>query len=1466
MRHHSPCQRLLSLTLALCLLLSGTIWPTPARATDSYGSFGPGQSAGGPEEGGDPPRSCKDVPGSQDPTPATNPVLVDTGEYKIDPEELTTPEPVLRGRGGLVLDLRRSYRSGWDYNGVVGPGWDFRVNRRLRMLSDSNVIVTWGNCRNDTFTWNGTGWDAPPGVFSTLVQNADGTMTQTFPDGLAHKFDRHGSLVEVRDRHGNRIRLQYTAKKMPIAGRSLFFTDVDNRVITLEYRLESILDPTDRKVTLSYHATTGRLTAIKDWTGRTWTYSHDRWGNLASVVGPPTTDHPKGPKTSYEYTDTRFPHHITAVIPPNGQPAAEGAAAVARVTNVFDESGRVIEQRFGSGGKARIAYNATDTTITDANGTQWIYKTSDRQITELTVVTRGVRAAAKEASGTRYTTSYTYSAQSQRTKTVSPGGNAIERVYDSANTNVLARGNLLTLRQLPKAGSTDPVLETRYTYKTPYQQPGTIIDPRGNVTEFFYDATSHNLVRIELPAAAAATAGTPPTPAGASGAATAASTTSTRPTVRVQIDGHGQLTQTTDPNGNIVRYQLDANGYLTQLTRAHGTSLAATTTFTRDALGRATAVRDANGHTMALQYNAWDLVERVTAPSPLSYVTNYHYDPSGNLLRAERQSGDAEDPQTTTYTYNVRDWLTSVRDELGQTTRYGYDPNGNRHTMTDPLGRVTTWTYDERNLLYETRDALGQTTRLFYNPRGLLVEVVDGKNQSTRYAYDSYDRLRTTTHADASTEQRTYDSAGNLASLTTRADQRLTFSYDTQNRLISKISPAGTTRTSYDLGSRVVRVASPGAALTYAYNARDQLVTETTQPAGRTSAWTISGSYDGVNNLTKLTYPDGSAYHYVRDALNRITAVQNATKQNLVSYAYDSLSQMTRADRQSGVRSTTSFDEVSRPLAIAHKQSATATSSLLSPAYAWNAASQIPSLTDDLGVTSYSYDKIYRLTGAAAPTTAPYPDQTFAYDAAGNRSSVVATSQTPPATTPQPPPTPAPTPAPAGGAGSAGSAAAPAAGADAEEDASADPPAAPSTPAPTTPPAPTPAAPAATTTAYTANNLNQYTRVGTATYTYDKNGNLTSDGTNTYGWDAENRLTSATIPGAAGAAATIASYSYDEYHRRVKKTVGTTTTYFLWSGDTLLAEYSGSGTLQRRYLYAEGFAPIQVHDTTGTATAVYDVHTDHLDTPRLLTNSTGAAVWTSHHRAFGKSHTTTDPDGDSTHVAFPIRFPGQYADDETGLHYNRYRYYDPATGRYLSVDPLGQIDHTNLYQYALNSPILSTDPLGLNSPDAYCNRGSPSGCEAAGRPPPRTSNSPGSCTPLGSITVGLFIGLGGAVTRGRDENGDFYTVTVGLGLGGGFSYDPLGKFPLGPGDFHNSTGGSTSTALAGFQASGGAGVGPLSIGASYIGGLGAADRAGGGLQGASIDSTGWGASISLNGGFKFELGGHIGVIAGVGGR
>lgn len=109
-------------------------------------------------------------------------------------------------------------------------------------------------------------------------------------------------------------------------------------------------------------------------------------------------------------------------------------------------------------------------------------------------------------------------------------------------------------------------------------------------------------------------------------------------------------------------------------------------------------------------------------------------------------------------------------------------------------------------------------------------------------------------------------------------------------------------------------------------------------------------------------------------------------------------------------------------------------------------------------------------------------------------------------------------------------------------------------------------------------------------------------------------------------------------------------------------EYDGTGTGAKRYAYAGGFAPLQMVEGAPGAETIYDVHTDHLDTPRMLTNQSTpnpTVVWKAAYEAFGEAH--LDP---ANNVAgFTIRFPGQYFDAETGLHYNRFRHYDPAIGR-----------------------------------------------------------------------------------------------------------------------------------------------------------------------------------------------------------
>ena len=107
------------------------------------------------------------------------------------------------------------------------------------------------------------------------------------------------------------------------------------------------------------------------------------------------------------------------------------------------------------------------------------------------------------------------------------------------------------------------------------------------------------------------------------------------------------------------------------------------------------------------------------------------------------------------------------------------------------------------------------------------------------------------------------------------------------------------------------------------------------------------------------------------------------------------------------------------------------------------------------------------------------------------------------------------------------------------------------------------------------------------------------------------------------------------------------------------------------------------------------LHTDHLDTPRLATNLSQTVVWQWQSDAFGTTAANDDPDGDGDATIVNLRFPGQYYDQESGLHYNYFRDYDPSTGRYVQSDPVGLDDGPNTYLYVQANPLFYTDPQGL---------------------------------------------------------------------------------------------------------------------------------------------------------------------------
>lgn len=191
----------------------------------------------------------------------------------------------------------------------------------------------------------------------------------------------------------------------------------------------------------------------------------------------------------------------------------------------------------------------------------------------------------------------------------------------------------------------------------------------------------------------------------------------------------------------------------------------------------------------------------------------------------------------------------------------------------------------------------------------------------------------------------------------------------------------------------------------------------------------------------------------------------------------------------------------------------------------------------------------------------------------------------------------------------------------------------------------------------------------------------------------------------------------------------TTTTYFTWHGGLLDAELDAQGRVQRRTIYLNlrpvalvdyQYSDSKENDTIPAVTQRYAIHSDQLGTPQAITDATQRVVWLARYDAFGKAQTQALPrsqvvahngtnkpfswigtahaaEGSDKPFEFNLRFAGQYEDQETGWHYNWNRYYDPATGRYITPDPIGLNGGANAYGYVGGDPFGAIDPLGLYS-------------------------------------------------------------------------------------------------------------------------------------------------------------------------
>jgi RHS repeat-associated protein len=192
-----------------------------------------------------------------------------------------------------------------------------------------------------------------------------------------------------------------------------------------------------------------------------------------------------------------------------------------------------------------------------------------------------------------------------------------------------------------------------------------------------------------------------------------------------------------------------------------------------------------------------------------------------------------------------------------------------------------------------------------------------------------------------------------------------------------------------------------------------------------------------------------------------------------------------------------------------------------------------------------------------------------------------------------------------------------------------------------------------------------------------------------YSYDAAGHLASVTKDGLLWA-----SYLYNSFDQLASReltaaTATPATSHYLYDAQGhLIAEADGSsGAILREYIWLDDM-PIAIIDTVADGAPLYHVITDHLYRPIAMYDSTGTQVWSAVWEPFGALHSVSGA------LALDARFPGQWYQLETGLHYNWHRHYDPTLGRYTQPDPLGLEAGANRFTYALGNPIMNIDPDG----------------------------------------------------------------------------------------------------------------------------------------------------------------------------
>jgi RHS repeat-associated protein len=745
----------------------------------------------------------------------------------------------------------------------------------------------------------------------------------------------------------------------------------------------------------------------------------------------------------------------------------------------------------------------------------------------------------------------------------------------------------------------------------------------------------------------------------ASSSGSGCSTCTMRGNITNTFDNNGNILSTTDPNGNTTSYAYDSYNDVTSITRPSVSGGTPTSSYTYNSFGEVLTATDPLGHVTTNTYDSNGNLTSVTKPAPgggaPASVTSFSYDSLGELTQITDPLG-----HSTTVTYTSTGMIATITDPQSHVTSYAYDSHGNRTSITDALSHVTSFTYDSGDRLTQITYPDSTTATFAYDWRGRRTSVTDQNGKTTSYAYDDENRLTSTTDAASNVSTYAYDSESNLTSITDANGRATSVTYDAFGRATQATFPSALYEAyTYDSdGNLTSKTDRKGQTIDYAYDALNRL-TQRTYP----DSTTVQYTYDLVGDITEVSDSTGT-YDFTYDNMDRLTGTSTQysflTGTFTNAYTYDASSNRTGYTAPDGSTNTYSYDSDDHLTLLASSWGG-------SFGFTYDALGRRTQMTRPNGVdTNYSFDSLSHLTSVLHQLSGSTIDgASYTLDSAGSRTakldqyagvtsnytydSIYELTQV-----------------------TQGSSTTESYSYDGVGNRTAS----------------------LGVSPYSNNSSNELTATTSSSYTFDYNGSTVSKtdstGTTDYIWDYENRLASVSLAASAGTV----SFKYDAFGRRIQKafTSGgtTTTTNYLYDGDHDVQEMDASGSILARYASGQKTDEPLAENRSST-TSYYEL--DGAGSVTSLTNVSGAIEDGYTYDSFGKLVASMGS------VTNPFRYTSRDFDSETGLQYNRARYYDSTTGRFISEDPIKFQGGINFYRYAWDSPVQNVDPSGLSGID-----------------------------------------------------------------------------------------------------------------------------------------------------------------------